>query len=229
MSTSPRISARFAAILVAAWCVAFAVALCVDAPVAAWVRSSGTGAAVAASHWSWWVKLPGGFPFTAVVVGLLWLARRVDGRGAVFVIAVAAMAGLNVIPKWIVGRTRPFKLPIPVADQPRPFQLHPFHNGLRGLFHEVNLSFPSGHECTAFALAAAVWFAWRPGSWVLLALAAAVGVERVVENAHYASDVIGAVGFAGGCAWVAWLVLGGWINHVNPPEISAPSDPPGNL
>ncbi len=203
--------------LIVAWCIAFALALFADAPVATWVRASGLGRSVAASHWSWWVKLPGGFPFTVVIVAILWFARRIHWRQVVFVVAVAAFAGLNVIPKWIAGRTRPFKLPIPVADQPRPLELHPFHGGLYGLFHEVNLSFPSGHECTAFALAAALWIVWRPAAWPLLALAALVGVERVVENAHYASDVIGAVGFAGLGALAARAVMSPWMDRPEPP------------
>ena len=204
-------------VFVAVWCLAFVVALFADAPVARWVRTSGTAAHVRASPWAEWVKVPGAFWFTAAVVGLLWVARRIDWRRAVFAVVVAAFAGLNFVPKWIVGRTRPFKLPIPLADQPRPLELHPFWHGLRGLLHEVNLSFPSGHECTAFALAAAVWMVWRPAAWPLLVLAAAVGVERVAEGAHYVSDVVAAVGFAAGGAAVARAALWWWVDRPERP------------
>ena len=212
MSDARLFLARWAA-LIAGWCVAFAAALCVDAPVARWVRESGTAAAVKGRWWADDVlKAPGAFWFTAAVVGGLWLARRIDWRQVLFALAAAAVAGLNVVVKWVVGRTRPFKLPgVAIADQPQPLTLHPFWHGLRGLFDQRDLSFPSGHECTAFALAAAVAVVWRPGMWPLLACAAAVGVERVLEDAHYVSDVVGAAGFAGAGTALAWAALGGWI------------------
>ena len=194
--------------------VAFAAALPLDGPVARRARATGVAAAVIASHWSAWVKAPGTFWFTVVVVGGLWLAGRIDGRRALYVLAVAAAAGLNFAVKWVVGRTRPFKLAEPIGVQPRPFELHPFPRGLIGLFDQPkNLSFPSGHECTAVALAVGVWVVYRPGGWALLPLAAAVGVERVAENAHYVSDVVGGVGWAAGGAAVAWAVMGRWVER----------------
>jgi membrane-associated phospholipid phosphatase len=203
--------------LVATWCIAFVGAMFADAPVACWAHDSGTAAYVRTAWWSDWVKAPGTFWFTAALVGCGWLARRIDWRRAVFVVAVAAFAGLNVIPKWIIGRTRPYKLPIPADAQPRPFEVHPFWHGLPGLFREVNLSFPSGHECSAFALVAAAWVVWRPAAWPMLVLAVAVGVERVVENAHYASDVVGAVGFATVGSVVCKATLFSWVERRPPP------------
>ena len=211
--TARRIPFGTWAALIGGWCAAFAAALSVDAPVARWVHDSGVAAAVKGRWWADDVlKVPGAFWFTAAVVCGLWLARRIDGRQVVFALAAAAVAGLNVVLKWVAGRTRPFKLPgVPVADQPQPLTLRPFWHGARGLFDQHDLSFPSGHECTAFALAAAVAVVWRPGMWPLLACAALVGVERVLENAHYVSDVFGAVGFAGAGTALAWAVLGRWV------------------
>ncbi len=193
------------------WCVAFAAASWVDVPVARWVRASGTAAHVAHSAWAGWVKVPGAFWFTAAVVGLLWAARRIDWRRTVFVFAVAALAGLNVVVKWVVGRTRPFKLPIPLSEQPRPLYLRPFWHGLPGLFNQHDLSFPSGHACTASALAIGVLVVYPPAGWPLVLLAVAVGVERVLENAHYASDVVAAYGLAAAGGWAAWAVLWPWV------------------
>ncbi len=197
--------------LLLAWSVAFAVALVADAPVARWARASGTAVSVRNSRWAEWVKVPGSFWFTAAVVAVLWACRRVDWRRVLFVAAVAAYAGLNGLLKWAVGRTRPFKLPSSVGGQPRPLYLQPFWHGLRGLFDQHDLSFPSGHACTAFALAAGVGVAWRPGAWPLLVLATAVGVERVLENAHYCSDVIGAVGFVAVGLLLARAVMAPWL------------------
>jgi membrane-associated phospholipid phosphatase len=52
------------------------------------------------------------------------------------------------------------------------------------------MSFPSGHTCLAFATAATLAIMiprWRPAFY---ALASVVAVERVVENAHYVTDVL---------------------------------------
>jgi membrane-associated phospholipid phosphatase len=206
-------AARGGVVFVAVWCAAMVAASFADAPAARWARASGTASAVAASRWAAWVKAPGTFWFTVAVLAVLWAARRIDGRRVVLVLAVAAFAGLNVVVKWVVGRTRPFKLPEPIADQPRPFELHPFWHGAWGLFHQRDLSFPSGHECTAFALVAGVWLVDRPAAWPLLVLAAAVGVERVAENAHYVSDVVAAVGFAGLGATVARRAMWAWVKR----------------
>ena len=203
---------RARVVLIASWFVAFVVALTVDAPVARWARATGVAHAVETSHWSRWVKVPGDFWFTAAVVGLLMALRRIDGRRAVFVFAAAAFGGLNFALKWAAGRTRPFKLPGPIAAQPRPFDLHPLPRGLVGLFWQPkDLSFPSGHAATAFALAAAVWVVYRPAAWPLLAAAAAVAVERVLENAHYASDVVAAIGLAMLGTWAARTALWRWV------------------
>ena len=214
---SPRPPAFRWVVSTAIWLATFLAAVAADGPVASWVRASGTATAVRGRWWAEVIKVPGDFWFSAAVVAALWLLRRIDWRAAVFVFAAAAFAGLNVVVKWVVGRTRPFKLPLPLADQPRPLALHPFWHGVHGLFNQHDLSFPSGHECTALALAAAVWVVWRPGAWPLIALAAVVGVERVAENAHYASDVIGAVGFAAAGVAVAWTALSHWMKPASPP------------
>jgi membrane-associated phospholipid phosphatase len=118
-------------------------------------------------------------------------------RGPVSVIAAAALSGLNVVPKWIVGQARPFKPDGTTVAQP--FVLHWFSNGLPGLFHEQDLAFPSGHACMSAAIAAAVAFARPKLFWVVVPIALIVGIERVIENAHYVDDVI--AGWAFG--WLA--------------------------
>ncbi len=51
-------------------------------------------------------------------------------------------------------------------------------------------SFPSGHSCAAMSVAAV--YAWAFPSWapILLGLALAVGVSRVVLGVHYPGDVV---------------------------------------
>jgi hypothetical protein len=67
-------------------------------------------------------------------------------------------------------------------------------------------AFPSGHAATAFAAASVLerHFGYR-GSWPAMVGAAYVGASRLVENRHFASDVVfgAALGLASG-----WTVVG---------------------
>jgi membrane-associated phospholipid phosphatase len=103
--------------------------------------------------------------------------------------------------KMVAGRKRPYLSP----DNPYNFRL------LRGLKGDSVRSFPSGHTTSAFAAAAAATaeaaYQWKAGKPfvgpVLYGLAGVVGVSRMYNNAHWASDV--AVGAAIG-TFVGWKV-----------------------
>jgi membrane-associated phospholipid phosphatase len=89
-------------------------------------------------------------------------------------LAVTTISGINGLIKWMVGRTRPFKIDT-IGERLAPFELHPFRDGFRGLFESKNLCFPSGHACLAFATAAALVMLWpRARWWWLLYVAAAL-------------------------------------------------------
>lgn len=67
-------------------------------------------------------------------------------------------------------------------------------------------AFPSGHTITAFTTAGVVALSVRgPARWVLLALAALVGVSRVAVGVHWPSDICGgaALGWLSAVAGVA--------------------------
>jgi membrane-associated phospholipid phosphatase len=101
-------------------------------------------------------------------------------------------AGFADVLKYSFGRARPFV--DTVSPNPDDWQL------LRGLHRgDPYRSFPSGHTVAAFAAAAAVsaetsrW--WPQATYygigpVLYGGALAVGVSRMYENRHWASDVI---------------------------------------
>jgi membrane-associated phospholipid phosphatase len=100
-------------------------------------------------------------------------------------------AGIGSVLKDAFGRARPFV--DTVSPNPDDFQL------LRGFRAGDNYrSFPSGHTLAAFAAAAAVsaetsrW--WKPAPYTIGPLmyggAAAVGISRMYNNRHWASDVI---------------------------------------
>ncbi len=58
-------------------------------------------------------------------------------------------------------------------------------------------SFPSGHASVAFAMAFGIWLHNKKWGWLLLVLAAAVGLSRIAAGVHYPSDILGglAVGY----------------------------------
>ena len=135
------------------------------------------------------LRLPGYFPFTLAICIALGLLHPRRWIGALSLFACGAVGGLAYsVLKWIIGRHRP-KLEI------APFSLHPFAGGIFGLFHaEKGLSFPSGDATLAFATAACLSLL-IPRAWALFYLAAlVVAAERVLENAHYLSDVIAGAG-----------------------------------
>src|SRR6476469_9351843 len=106
--------------------------------------------------------------------------------------SVEAMLGADLVStgmKVFFGRARPFADPANNLD----FQL------FRGLSDDKYRSFPSGHSTNAFAFASTVsretemWWPksrWNIGS-VMYGGATLVGLSRMYNNQHWASDVIG--------------------------------------
>ena len=90
----------------------------------------------------------------------------------------------------------------------QPFALVPFRGGTHGFLQLKNLCFPSGHVSLAFATAAAVAMLWPHAKWrwIGYAIASIVAIERVLENSHWASDVV-----AGAALGVGTVHLTAWI------------------
>jgi membrane-associated phospholipid phosphatase len=184
-------STRRTILLTALWLAAFGVALLADRPVAEWVHHQGWDA-----HRSWSaahrgvnfvLKIPGEYFFTLAVAVAVAVVHPNRWRAGAFVALAGVVSGVNGLVKWVVGRHRP----VPEVGI-HPFDFRPFAGGLHGLFAAKNLCFPSGHACLAFATAAAVGLVMPRWKYWLYALAILVGIERVLENAHYVSDIVGA-------------------------------------
>jgi membrane-associated phospholipid phosphatase len=171
-----------------------------DARVAAWVNARELGPAMHKSPVAAVIKWPGVFYFTMALAGVIALADRRKRRAAVVLLVSGALAGLfYTLAKWCVGRTRPYKT-VPAVP---PFEFHPFQYGVAGLWKAHNQAFPSGHACLAFATAAALAMTYPRGKVIFWLVAAAVGVERVLEGAHYPSDVVAGAIFGVLAAWGA--------------------------
>jgi membrane-associated phospholipid phosphatase len=101
-----------------------------------------------------------------------------------FLFLAIALPGLFVtVVKGLIGRMRPSEL--------GPFMYSPWS------WQHKYASLPSGHSAAAFALAIAVGVLWPRARLFVWTFAAAIGVSRVVIQAHYVSDVIAAA-FVGG-------------------------------
>jgi undecaprenyl-diphosphatase len=188
-------------LIVLGWVALFAAALVLDRRVADWVRH-----AALYSRSSWFVpllKLPGNFLFTLVVCILMVIFHRRSWRAALPLIVSGPMVGTGyLLLKWMVGRRRPVIIAAP-------FEFRPFAHGVMGLVHaESGLSFPSGHAALAFASATCLAAAMPRWTTVFFFVACAVGAERVLENAHYLSDVIAGAGLGVICGYMAIRLTG---------------------
>jgi membrane-associated phospholipid phosphatase len=130
----------------------------------------------------------GGAPFvTAATVS--WsgmLVVRGHWRGGA---RVAATVGLGSLARYLLHR---------MVARPRPSRPH---------IHTTGAAFPSGHTTAAALLfGSAAAESGRRWAWLGAAVAVgAVGASRVILRAHWLTDVLAGVGFAG--AWMA-LVRG---------------------
>jgi membrane-associated phospholipid phosphatase len=184
------------------WIVALIAAFALDRRIAQWVHDAvPVNKDARLTHRLLFVlKLPGVFWFTLAIAALLAIFHRRRFHAALALILSAGAVGLAYsIIKWIAGRHRPFKGPGRNVD---PFGFHPFPRGVRGLFDPENaLCFPSGHASLAFATAMCLGILMPRGRWVFFTIALITAAERVMENAHYLSDVVAGAGLGTLLGW----------------------------
>lgn len=98
--------------------------------------------------------------------------------------------------KWALGRARP--LAEVGAWRFAPFSGDKFHD-----------AFPSGHATMVGVVALTLGVYFPRVRWVFYLWALSVGLERIVSEYHYLSDVVG--GFA-----LAWLIVYGCVRVLGP-------------
>jgi membrane-associated phospholipid phosphatase len=189
------------------WLTAIAVAAMLDRTVATWTRHVGIEAWLRQHDWvRETLKTPGYFICTVAVAVALAILHRHRVWAAIFLIVATIPASLNQIAKWGLGRTRPYTDIHGKIEELAPFTFHP----LPGLAAK-NLSFPSGHAALAFATAAALSILLPRWRYAFYAVAACVAAERVLENAHWLSDVTAAAALGIGGVWVVRVLW--WDQH----------------
>jgi membrane-associated phospholipid phosphatase len=146
------------------------------------------------NHWATgfdYLALPGVFVIapTLYAVGRFGNSPNLADLGWHTTEAAIVGTGVTEILKGFVGRSRPY-----VTADTNP---HDFRFG-RGFTSTANSSFPSGHATIAFAAAAAatseVHRLWPRYTWIvgpfLYGSAALVGLARMYQSQHWASDVV---------------------------------------
>jgi membrane-associated phospholipid phosphatase len=191
-----------------AWLVAFVLALCFDRTIASQLAPHFFAMKVNPVVRA--IEYGGRTWFLLGLLALLAVAHPWRWRAAAFVFASClSSAVLCTVLKWAVGRTRP------VADMVvdiRPFDFDFFRGGLPGLLEQRNLCFPSGHATQVFALAACLALLYPRARYAWFAAALVVAMQRVVELAHYPSDVVGGalVGVLGFAAMAKLFRVDAW-------------------
>ncbi|HWE01179.1 MAG TPA: phosphatase PAP2 family protein [Tepidisphaeraceae bacterium] len=177
-------------ILAVLWLIAFMSAFALDQPLAQHIHDHPpVDKRAHATHMILeTVKLPGWFWTTLCIAFLLGIFHRRHWLAAIALTLSGIAAGaLYSLLKWITGRHRP-------DHGIHPLQLHPFSQGFPGLWREKALCFPSGHASLAFASAACLAILLPRWRGAFYAIATITCVERILENAHYLSDVIAGIG-----------------------------------
>ena len=155
-----------------------------------------------------WLGLPAAagayFVFLAILASFPNRRRLCVG----FLAAVLSSTLITHALKWSIGRARPRLELGPLAFQP--------WSGA-GYFD----SFPSGHSAAAATLAVLLGIYFPKARWVFYIFAGLWGLERIMDNWHFLSDVLAGY-VVGACAvWACIGILGSTYYEKNLPSATA--------
>ena len=136
---------------------------------------------------------------TAFAALLIWNLDPPRRKDIPVVIGATLLAGITAtLLKVAVQRPRPFYISMVEVDPNGGIGEAVFNNALQ--------SFPSGHTATAFALAGALTLLYPRGARMFFCFAILVGIQRVVTQNHFPSDV-----FAGAIIGIVDVSIVGYL------------------
>ncbi|MBN2669288.1 MAG: phosphatase PAP2 family protein [Bacteroidales bacterium] len=142
--------------------------------------------------------------YTFPTLGLFYLQGAIfknqdSKKVALLGVKAYVLSGIFVqIPKYLINRHRPYNDNPSIPNQ---------FDGPNAPFYK---SFPSGHTTSAFAVAAVIASEYRSTIWVPIVsytLASFMGLSRIYDNKHWASDVL----FGAAFGWA----IGKLVYHSN--------------
>lgn len=146
-----------------------------------------------------------GVPAEVIFICLLvWVYDPARWKGLLLILGAILGAGaVSEAFKSVCGRVRPIGT---LAHSHLNDGLNVWH-WWRGFHTQKDLSFPSGHACVAFAMAAALTYLSPRGRRLFLLVAFLTSISRVVMQAHFYSDIIagGTIGWFCGFGCTIWL------------------------
>ena len=153
--------------------------------------------------WARLLRELGWLPTWAIAAFALWLSqRKLDAalakRHAQLLVFAPALAGIvSEVLKLVVRRERPA-----INDGDYGFRAWDDRT-----FSTVGLGMPSGHTMVAFAAATALARIYPGARWVWYSLAAGCAATRVLDHAHFLSDVTVGALFGWSIGWGVWIAL----------------------
>lgn len=142
------------------------------------------------------LRAPGMY-YLELITAVLLFALHPRALRAAALMVLTGLPGIFVwLIKWVAGRSRPFRWSTA-------WKWDPFREGFYGLFHQTDLGFVSGDATLAFAWATAMTILVPRGKWFWYFWALVTAVQRVVQTAHYPTDVI--AGSVLGTFSVIWI------------------------
>lgn len=154
--------------------------------------------------WARLLREQGFLPTWWIVTLAMWLVERegdvaLAKRRAWLLFASPAVAGiLCELLKLVIRRERPN---VAAGEWVfRPFSEHPWSTG--------GLATPSSHTMVAFGAATMLARLFPRARWVFYSLATGCAVTRLLDHAHYLSDVTFGAILAWAVAWGIWIEWG---------------------
>ncbi len=157
-----------------------------------------------ALDWARLLRVQGFLPTWWIVALAMWLVEREQdaaraARRAWLLAASPALAGLLCeVLKLVIRRERP--APFDGEWIFRPFSEHPWSTG--------GLATPSSHTMVAFGAATMLARLFPRARWVFYGLAWGCGATRVLDRAHFFSDVTFGAILGWAVAWGLWIEWG---------------------